>query len=127
MLTGAVKWSAKPVGTALHEKHLDMLTRLSQSGYAWAREALAPGAMFLYVAANGFAPGYLAHAKAAGVHVIAWSLEDLYPSERDQYADIHEDRSHVQNVRARARSRFKVAGWIGVPRWLSGKPTPAGW
>jgi uncharacterized protein DUF234 len=45
MLTGAVKWSAKPVGSSLHDKHLDMLTRLSQSGYSWAREALAPGAV----------------------------------------------------------------------------------
>jgi AAA+ ATPase superfamily predicted ATPase len=81
MLTGAVKWSAKPVGISLHDKHLDMLTRLSQSGYAWAREALAPGAMFLYVAANGFAPGFLQHAEAAGVRVIAWSLEELYSPE----------------------------------------------
>ena len=81
MLTGAVKWSAKPVGISLHDKHLDMLTRLSQSGYAWAREALAPGAMFLYVAANGFAPGFLQHAEAAGVRVITWSLEELYPPE----------------------------------------------
>ena len=84
MLTGAVKWSAKPVGISLHDKHLGMLTRLSQSGYSWAREALAPGAIYLYVAANGFAPGFLPHAEAAGVRVIAWSLEDLYPSERDQ-------------------------------------------
>jgi hypothetical protein len=78
MLTGAVKWNAKPVGSALHDRHLDMLTRLSQSGYSWAREALAPGAMFLYVAANGFAPGFLSHAEGAGVRVIAWTLEDAY-------------------------------------------------
>jgi hypothetical protein len=83
MLTGAVKWSAKPVGISLHDKHLDMLTRLSQSGYAWAREALAPGAMFLYVAANGFAPGFLQDAGGAGVRVVAWNLEDLYPPERN--------------------------------------------
>lgn len=78
MLTGAVKWSAQPVGSSLHDKHLDMLTRLSQSGHAWAREALAPEAMFLYVAAGGFTPGFLSHAEAAGVRVIAWSLDDLY-------------------------------------------------
>ena len=84
MLTGAVKWNTKPVGSALHDKHLDMLTRLSQSGYSWAREALAPGAMFLYVAANGFAPGFLPHAEGAGVRVIAWNLEDLFAAERDQ-------------------------------------------
>jgi hypothetical protein len=84
MLTGAVTWSAKPVGISLHDKHLDMLTRLSQSGYSWAREALAPGAMVLYVAANGFTPGFLPHAEDAGVRVMTWNLEDLYPSERDQ-------------------------------------------
>ena len=82
MLTGAVKWNTKPVGNSLHDKHLDMLTRLSQSGYSWAREALAPGAMFIYVAANGFAPGFLQHAGGDGVRVIAWNLEDLYPSEK---------------------------------------------
>jgi hypothetical protein len=84
MLTGAVKWNTKPVGSALHDKHLDMLTRLSQSGYSWAREALAPGAMFLYVAANGFAPGFLPHAEGAGVRVITWNLGALFSSERDQ-------------------------------------------
>lgn len=60
-----------------------MLTRLSQSGYAWAREALAPDAMFLYVAANGFAPGFLQDAGGADVRVVAWNLEDLYPPERN--------------------------------------------
>ena len=84
MLTGAVKWSAKPVGTSLHDKHLDMLMRLSQSGYSWAREALASGGIFLYVAASGFTPGFLPHAEGAGVPVITWDLEDLYPSGRDQ-------------------------------------------
>jgi hypothetical protein len=78
-LTPLVKWNNKPVGSSLHDKHLDMLTRLSQSGYSWAREALAPGAMLLYVAVNGFAPGFLPHAEGAGVRVITWSLEDLYP------------------------------------------------
>jgi len=80
MLTGAVKWSTKPVGNALHDKHVDMLTRLSESGYSWAREALAPGAMFLYVAAGGFAPEFPAHAETAGVRVIHWSLKDLFVS-----------------------------------------------
>jgi hypothetical protein len=78
MLTGAVKWSAKPVGLSVHDKHVDMLTRLSQSGYQWAREALEPDAIILYVAAGGFAPGFLHHAEAMSARVITWSLEDLY-------------------------------------------------
>jgi hypothetical protein len=39
MLTGAVKWSAKPVGISLHDKHLDMLTRLSVGLLMGARGA----------------------------------------------------------------------------------------
>lgn len=82
MLTGAVKWNTKPVGPSLHDKHLDMLTRLSQSGYSWAREALAPGALFLYVAAGGFSPGFLQHVEGAATRVIALDLENLFPSDR---------------------------------------------
>ena len=82
MLTGAVKWSAKPVGVSLHDKHIDMLRRLAESGHVWAREALAPEATFLYVAAGGFTSGFLSHAEGAGVRVIAWNLEDLYNAER---------------------------------------------
>lgn len=78
MLTGAVKWNTKAMGPSLHEKHIDMLKRLASSGYAWAREALAPGAVLLYVAAGGFAPHFLERAKIEGIRVIAWSLDDLY-------------------------------------------------
>jgi uncharacterized protein len=78
MLTGAVKWSSKPVSPSLHEKHLDMLKRLSQSGQAWARDALQKGAIFLYVAAAGFSPTFLRQAKVEGIRIIAWSLQDLY-------------------------------------------------
>jgi uncharacterized protein len=78
MLTGAVKWNAKPAGTSLHDKHVDMLRRLSQSGHSWAREALEPGAILAYICAGGFAPGFVQHAESAGARVVTWSLEDLY-------------------------------------------------
>jgi hypothetical protein len=78
MLTGAVKWSVNPVWVSLHHKHVDMLTRLSQSGQSWARDALAPGAILLYVAAGGFTPEFLSQTEAGGLRVIAWSVEDLY-------------------------------------------------
>jgi AAA+ ATPase superfamily predicted ATPase len=78
MLTGAVKWSAKRVGISLHTQHLEMLRRLSESGYAWAREALTPKAILLYVAAGGFDPTFTQQADAAGMRVVAWSLQDLY-------------------------------------------------
>ena len=78
MLTGAVKWNSKTMGLSLHEKHIDMLKRLASSGYGWAREALAPGAALLYVAAGGFAPHFLERAEIEGIRVIAWNLDDLY-------------------------------------------------
>lgn len=78
MLTGSVKWNTKPAGTSLHDKHADMLKRLSQSGHAWAHEALKPDAILLYISAGGFAPDFVQHAESAGARVVAWSLEDLY-------------------------------------------------
>jgi hypothetical protein len=60
-----------------------MLKRLASSGYAWAREALAPGAVLLYIAAGGFVPHFLERAEIEGIRVIAWSLDDLY-SDPDQ-------------------------------------------
>jgi len=78
MLTGAVKWNQKPITLAVHEKHLDMLRRLGESGHAWAREALEPSAILLYVAAGGFSPGFVEGARTGGAKVVAWSLEDLY-------------------------------------------------
>jgi hypothetical protein len=55
-----------------------MLKRLASSGYAWAREALEPGAVLLYVAAGGFVPHFCERAEIEGIRVIAWSLADLY-------------------------------------------------
>lgn len=78
MLTGAVKWNHRPITEAVHDKHMDMLRRLGESGHAWAREALAPGAVLLYVAAGGFEPDFIRHARRAGPEIVVWSLEDLY-------------------------------------------------
>jgi hypothetical protein len=55
-----------------------MLKRLGESGHAWAREALAPDAILLYVAAGGFDADVVKHARRAGPRVVAWGLEDLY-------------------------------------------------
>jgi AAA+ ATPase superfamily predicted ATPase len=79
MLTGAVKWNQKPITQSVHDKHVDMLRRLGASGHAWAREALAPDAILLYVAAGGFEADVVKQARRAGPAVLAWSLEDLYP------------------------------------------------
>lgn len=78
MLTGAVKWNQKPITQAVHDKHVEMLRRLAESGHAWAHEALTPEAILLYVAASGFAADFIEQARRAGPRVVAWSLEDLY-------------------------------------------------
>lgn len=78
MVSGAVKWNSRPIGVSVHEKHLDMLRRLSESGYGWAREATAPGAILLYVAAGGFDSTFTHRAQIAGVRVVSWNLDDLY-------------------------------------------------
>jgi AAA+ ATPase superfamily predicted ATPase len=78
MLTGAVKWSHKPVTPSVHLKHVEMLQRLRDSGHGWAREALAPDAIMLYVAAGGFGSNFVKQARSVGPEVVAWSLEDLY-------------------------------------------------
>jgi hypothetical protein len=45
------------------------LRRLGESGHAWAREALAPDAILLYVAAGGFEMGVAKHARRAGPEI----------------------------------------------------------
>jgi hypothetical protein len=54
--------------------------RDAESGHAWAREALAPNAILLYVAAGGFEADVVKQAQRTGPAVVAWSLEDLYPN-----------------------------------------------
>ena len=78
MLTGAVKWSHKPVSVSVHARHVEMLQRLSESGHKWAREALQPDAILLYVAAGGFESGAIKQMQTAGPAVVPWRLEDLY-------------------------------------------------
>ena len=78
MLTGAVKWNHKPVGISVHARHVEMLQRLSESGHRWAREALEPHAILLYVAAGGFESGAIKQVPTTGPVVVTWSLDDLY-------------------------------------------------
>jgi AAA+ ATPase superfamily predicted ATPase len=77
-LTGAVKWDRDPIGAKVHWDHLDMLRRAADAGRRWAYRALEPDSLLLYVAADGFAPGFQAAAEARGHRVVCWRLEDLY-------------------------------------------------
>jgi hypothetical protein len=78
VMTGAVKWSRRPVGVDLHERHLAMLERLAASGIKWANAAREKSAPLIYVAAGGFARNFSRTVRQSRTNVILWSLEDLY-------------------------------------------------
>ncbi|MFU8804526.1 MAG: ATP-binding protein [Bradymonadaceae bacterium] len=78
MLTGAIKWTRRPIGNELHRNHMRDLQRLADAGNRWAHEALESGSSILYVSAGGFKEGFRERAEEEGLPVVLWSLEDLY-------------------------------------------------
>ncbi|MFU8805407.1 MAG: ATP-binding protein [Bradymonadaceae bacterium] len=78
MTTGAVKWSRRPIGPGVFRDHLLALQRLTDSGYGWARQALARDATLLFVSAAGFDDAFLQLAATAEQEVLLWTLEDLF-------------------------------------------------
>jgi hypothetical protein len=78
VLTGAVKWNARPLDRKWHFYHLEMLDRLARSGVKWAHAAKDPDAPLLYVAAGGFTNEFQSVARASREHVYFWTLPDLY-------------------------------------------------
>ena len=72
-VTGEVKWNDKPVGPSLHTKHLVKLEALASSGHKWAKDALRPDAVRIYVSANGFKGNWDFEGKQ-----VLLKLEDLY-------------------------------------------------
>lgn len=78
MITGAIKWNSRPVTPALHWDHIEMLQRLSVSGYKWATDALAPNATFLYISASGFTDRWVDLSRSEERQMVGWGLEQLY-------------------------------------------------
>ena len=78
ILTGAIKWSAKPISAAVHLAHMRDLQRLADSGVAWAHGASSDAAVLLYVSAAGFEPNFADVATAGPQRVELWTLEDLF-------------------------------------------------
>lgn len=78
LITGAVKWNARPVSPTLHTEHIAALHRLASSGYRWAHDALKPDAIVLYVSAAGFTEAFADAVRGHGQRVVAWSLSELY-------------------------------------------------
>jgi AAA+ ATPase superfamily predicted ATPase len=79
LLTGEIKWSSKPVGTAVQTDLRRDLQDLSASGYSWAGEALAPphSAGHFFVSAAGFSPE-IQQLVTGSPAVWGWTLDDLY-------------------------------------------------
>lgn len=78
VLTGAVKWNARPLEARWHLHHLRALDRLAQSGVKWAHLAAQENAPLLYVAAGGFTPEFKEVARASRPDVMFWTLTELF-------------------------------------------------
>lgn len=84
VLTGAIKWTIKPVGPDVHFAHLEMLRRAAYAGQKWAHEAMEPDSPLLYVSAGGFTSSFRSMAEESGHPVILLNLEDMYSPQADQ-------------------------------------------
>jgi len=78
VLTGAIKWSRKPIDVEVHTTHLAMLDRLAEAGVGWAHEARKATSPLLFVSAAGFTERFRQAALATRDEVYLWSLDDLY-------------------------------------------------
>jgi AAA+ ATPase superfamily predicted ATPase len=78
VLTGGVKWNAKPIPAEWHRRHMEGLQRLAKAGVRWAHTAAAPESPLLWVAAGGFEPGFVEAIRAARTEVFLWDLGTLY-------------------------------------------------
>ncbi len=81
VLSGAVKWNARPLERKWHFRHLEMLDLLTRSGVKWAHAARTPEAPLLYVAAGGFSKEFEEAARASRDRVYLWDLRDLYKAD----------------------------------------------
>jgi AAA+ ATPase superfamily predicted ATPase len=78
VMTGGVKWNAKPLDAKWHYHHMAMLKRLEDAAIPWAREANQQSAPIIWIAAGGFTEEFLAAVRRERAEVYLWSLEDLY-------------------------------------------------
>ena len=78
VMTGGVKWNARPLGAEWIQHHLRMLDRLADAGVTWAHIAREPESPLIFVAAGGWTPAFEQAARTAHRTVILWTLDDLY-------------------------------------------------
>jgi AAA+ ATPase superfamily predicted ATPase len=79
ILTGEVKWSSRPLGSAIHTRLLRNLDDLARSGQGWAKDALSSdrGAGQIYFSAGGFDDQFRQHA-AEQNDIRLVTLEEIY-------------------------------------------------
>jgi AAA+ ATPase superfamily predicted ATPase len=79
MMTGSAKFRNRRAGAKVFLDHVHALERLADSGYGWAREALEPDAVFLFVSTSGFKESFWEVREEHDAYdVIAWDLDDLF-------------------------------------------------
>lgn len=78
VMTGGIKWNAKPLTLEWHVHHLRMLDRLSDSGVKWAHAARERSSPLIWIAAGGFHKDFENAVRGSRDEVILWSLKDLY-------------------------------------------------
>lgn len=78
VLSGAIKWRRGKVDIDVHNTHITMLTRLADSGVAWAITALDKKSPLLYAAAGGFTERFKRVVGESRKEVYMWSLEDMF-------------------------------------------------
>ena len=80
VLSGAVKWNYKPIGSDVHWAHVEMLRRAADAGRKWAHDAQEPTAPILYVAAGGFTESFTEAIAESDHPITLWTLDDIYRS-----------------------------------------------
>lgn len=78
VLTGAIKWNAKPLERKWHFHHLSSIDRLASAGVGWAHQASRAEAPLLYVAAGGFTKDFIEAARTSRETVYLWSMPDIF-------------------------------------------------
>lgn len=78
VMTGGIKWNARPLEAKWHYQHMAMLERLVHAAVPWARDAAQPRAPLIWIAAGGFTDEFRDAARRDRHEVYLWTLEDLY-------------------------------------------------
>ncbi len=84
VMTGGIKWNAKPLTLRWHVHHLNMLDRLAASGVKWAHQAREASSPLIWIAAGGFTREFESAVRESRDEVILWSLKDLYRVVRER-------------------------------------------